>query len=245
MCQNLKCRRRNNNKKTVKKVDILFFVEILIQFDNTIIAIYKSITLTSSLTTTHNSSTNLINMTTIARTHSARLLQGRWRNKKYRQTFALGSGTKRDDLELTQSFMRTLVNGKSVRHRNHAGILCLKRIIRTTTWSKHSMDYSIRTYASRYGYVYSPMDTRTTRKLNAAFKVKFIIEAFAHVPRGFWDTQHNRWTSTFENQEVLDKVDQKGASYGVYYRNALLYICGKDTHYHSASWFRTLINKEQ
>ena len=33
MCQNLKCRRRNNNKKTVKKVDILFFVDLYTQFD--------------------------------------------------------------------------------------------------------------------------------------------------------------------------------------------------------------------
>ena len=209
------------------------------------ISICISTTHNSTLINSHNSSTNLLNMATRLRTNSALILQSRWRNKKYREVTPIGSGTKRDDLELTQSFMRTLVNGKSVRDRNHHGILCLKRIIRTTTWSKHSMDYSIRTYASRYGYVYSPMDTRTTRKLNAAFKVKFIIEAFAHVPRGFWDIKHNRWTSTFENQEVLDKVDQKGGTYGVYYRNALLYICGKDPTYHSNYWFRTLINKEQ
>jgi len=184
-------------------------------------------------------------MTTLNRTHSARILQKRWRNKKYREVTPLGSGTKRDDLELTQSFMRTLINGKSIRDRNPQGILCLKRMIRQKTWSNRRMDDNIRIYSSRYGYIYSASDTRTTRKLNAAFKVKFIIEAFAHVPRGFWDIKHNRWTSTFENQEVLDKVDQKGGTYGVYYRNALLYICGKDPTYHSNYWFRTLINKEQ
>ena len=178
-------------------------------------------------------------------------IQKIWREKKSLQQIPLGSGMRQIDLEEIQEFMRSMIQGISVENRNMLAIINIKRFQSTpmgktildstnTKWSRSQIKAQLDTYASRYGYIYSKSDTPEVRKLNAAFKVKCIIEALVDIPKGHWDTSMGRWTMVFETQDILDKVNDYDAHLGLMYTNALLYLCGKKSEYHSTTWFRLL-----